>query len=260
MRTDVARLDLHNRRRLTLAYAIGMALYMLVIVVLYPSFRHSNELNKLTSGKLAALFGVTGPLTSPAGWVNANAYTNFLPLIMLLLTIGYGAAAIAGQDDDNTLGLLVVLPLARRGILAQKIAAMIAQALALIVVVAACVYVGRGFELALDPWNVATASFAVLALGIDLGLIALTVGAATGNRGSAIGVATAIAAVSYLISSLAPVVSWVRPLRFASLFYWSVGNNQLADGAGLASLAVLVGVAVLAALAANLAFTRLDVR
>ncbi len=260
MRTDVARLDLHNRRRLTLAYAIGMALYMLVIVVLYPGFRHSNELNKLTSGKLAALFGVTGPLTSPAGWVNANAYTNFLPLIMLLLTIGYGAAAVAGQDDDNTLGLLVVLPLARRAILAQKIAAMLAQALVLTVPVAACVYVGRGFELALDPWNVATASFAVLALGIDLGLIALTVGAATGNRGSAIGAATIIAAVSYLVSSLAPVVSWVRPLRFASLFYWSVGNNQLADGAGLASFAVLVGVAVLAALAANVAFRRLDVR
>ena len=104
MRTDIARLDLHNRRHLTSAYTIGMALYMLVIVVLYPSFRHSSELNSLSSGKLAALFGVSGPLTSPAGWVNANAYTNFLPLIMLLLTIGYGAAAIAGQDDDGIAG------------------------------------------------------------------------------------------------------------------------------------------------------------
>jgi ABC-2 type transport system permease protein len=262
MRTDVARLDLHNRRRLTLAYAIGMALYMLVIVVLYPAFRHSSELNKLASGNsgVAALFGVSGSLTSPAGWVDANAYTNFLPLIMLLLTIGYGAAAVAGQDDENTLGLLVVLPLARRRILAQKIAAMVAQALVLAVAVAACVYVGRGFKLGLDPWNVATASLAVLALGIDLGLIALAVGAATRSRGSAIGVATALASVSYLISSLAPIVHWVRPLRFASLFYWAVGDNQLANGAGLASFAVLVGVAIVAALAANVAFGRLDVR
>ena len=57
---------------------------------------------------------MTGTLTSPAGWVDANAYTNFLPLIMLLLTIGYGADAIAGQNDDGTLGLLVVLPLPRQ--------------------------------------------------------------------------------------------------------------------------------------------------
>ncbi len=262
MRTDIARLDLHNRRRLTLAYAIGMTLYMLVIIVLYPSFRHSSELNKLVSGNssVAALFGVNGPLTSPAGWVNANAYTNFLPLIMLLLTIGYGAAAIAGEDDENTLGLIVVLPLARRRILAQKIAAMVAQALILTVAVAACVYVGRGFKLGLDPWNVATASLAVLALGIDLGLIALAVGAAIGSRGSAIGVTTALASVSYLLSSLAPVVHWVRPLRFASLFYWAVGNNQLAKGAGLASFAVLIGVATVAALAGAIAFARLDVR
>src|ERR1022692_1448822 len=140
MRADIARLELHNRRRLTFAYVLGMALYMLVIVVLYPEFRHSNELNKLASGKLGALFGVTGPLTSPSGWVNANAYTNFLPLIMLLLTIGYGAGAVAGQDDDNTLGLLVVLPIARRRILAQKIAALVTQALVLTVAVAACVY------------------------------------------------------------------------------------------------------------------------
>ncbi len=262
MRTDVARLDLRNRRRLTLGYTIGMALYMIVIVVLYPAFRHSSELDKLTSGNsgVAALFGVSGSLTSPAGWVNANAYTNFLPLIMLLLTIGYGAAAIAGQDDENTLGLLVVLPLARRRILAQKIAAMVVQALMLTIAVAACVYVGRAFKLGLDPWNVATASLAVLALGIDFGLIALAVGAATKSRGSAIGVATAIASLSYLISSLAPVVNWLRPLRFASPFYWAVGDNQLANGAGLASFAVLIVLAVLAALAASVAFARLDVR
>jgi ABC-2 type transport system permease protein len=114
MRTDVARLDLQNRRRSMIGYAVGMAFYMLVIVVLYPAFKHSPELNKLTQGtsSLAALFGATGTVTSPAGWVDANAYTNFLPLIMLLLTIGYGASAIAGQNEDGMLGLLVVLPLA----------------------------------------------------------------------------------------------------------------------------------------------------
>jgi hypothetical protein len=46
---------------------------------------------------------------------------------------------------------------------------MVAQALILTVTVAACVYVGRAFGLALDPWHVATASLAVLALGVDLG-------------------------------------------------------------------------------------------
>ena len=206
------------------------------------------------------MFGVTGSLTSPAGWVDANAYTNFLPLIMLLLTIGYGAAAIAGQDEDGTLGLLVVLPLRRREILMQKIATMIAQALVLTITVAACVYVGRAFDLTLNPWHVGTASLALLALGIDFGLIALAVGAATRNRGTAIGLATTLAAASYLLSALAPVAHWLDPLRFASMFYWADGNHQLSRGASLGSFAVLAGVGIAAALAANEAFRRFDVR
>ena len=52
-------------------------------------------------------------------------------------------------------------------------------------------------------------------------------GAATGSRGTAIGIASALAALCYLISSLAPVVDWIKPLRFASLFYWAVANRQL---------------------------------
>jgi ABC-2 type transport system permease protein len=262
MTAEIARYDLYNRRRSTVWYAVGMGLYMLVIVVLYPSFKHSTELNKLTQGNspLAALFGATGTLTSPAGWMNVNAYANFLPLIMLLLTIGYGAGAIAGQNEDGTLGLLVVLPLARRRILAGKAATMIVQALVLALAVAACVYVGRAFEVTLDPGHAATATLAVLLLGIAFGLIALAIGAATGNRGTAIASTGALAAVCYLISSLAPVVHWIHPLRFASLFYWAVGNQQLTKAAGLGPFAVLLGVAVAAATAGNATFRRLDIR
>ena len=262
MPAEITRYDLDIRRRSTAWYAIGMALYMLVIVALYPSFKHSTELNSLTSGNspLAALFGATGTLTSPAGWLEVNAYANFLPLIMLMLTIGYGAAAIAGQNEDDTLGLLVVLPLARRRILAGKVVAMLVQALILAVVVAACVYFGRAFQLTLDPWHVATATIAVLLLGISFGLIAMALGAATGSRATAIGVAGALAALSYLISSLAPAVHWIKPFRFASLFYWAIGDQQLLNGATAGSLAVLLGVATAAVIAADFAFRRLDVR
>lgn len=108
-----------------------MALYTLVVVALYPSFKNSTSLNGLAGSTAAALFGVTGPLTSPGGWLNGNIYGNFFPLIMLLLTIGYGAASLAGQDEDGTLALLAVLPIRRRTIVVQKAAAMAVQALLL---------------------------------------------------------------------------------------------------------------------------------
>ena len=104
---------------------------------------------------------------------------------------------------------------------------MAVQATLIVVVTTAVIALGHFFHVAVGAAHLWGTSLGVLLLGIDLGLVALAVGALTGRRGTAIGVASAIAAASYLVSSLAPVVCWIRPARFASLFYWSVGNNQL---------------------------------
>ncbi len=42
--------------------------------------------------------------------MSANIYANFLPLIILLLTIGYGAWCLAGQEHDGRLELVLSLP------------------------------------------------------------------------------------------------------------------------------------------------------
>jgi beta-exotoxin I transport system permease protein len=261
MRTDIVRLDVSGRWRSLVGYSAGMALYALVVVALYPAFKGSTSLDNLVKADstAAALFGVSGSLTSSGGWLNANIWANFFPLIMLLMTIGYGASSIAGQDEDGTLGLVASLPVRRIVILLQKVAAMALQALVLAASVGACVIVGRSFQLTISVVDTVAVSVALLLMGVDFGLTAMAVGASTGRRGSAVGVTAAIAAASYLVSSLAPVISWIGPARYASLFYWSVGNNQITDGVTIADLAVLIIVGLCALGAAVLTFRRLDI-
>lgn len=67
-----------------------------------------------------------------------------------------------------------------------------------------------------------------------------------------------MAAASYLVSSLAPVVSWIRPARCLSLFYWSVGDNQITSGVTIGDYAVMLAVGVCALYAATRVFRRLD--
>jgi ABC-2 type transport system permease protein len=208
-----------------------MALYTLVVVLLYPSFRHQTSLNSLSRSTAAALFGITGKLTSPGGWLNANIYGNFFPLIMLLLTVGYGAAAVAGQDEDGALTLVTALPVRRRAIVLQKAGAMTVQALLLAAGVAVCVLIGRGFQLSISPPDTIAVSAALVLMGVDFGLITMAAGAATGWRGTALGAGAGLAAFSYLVSSLAPSISGIRPARYLSLLFWSATTRSAAGSA-----------------------------
>ena len=261
MRTDIAWLDLANRRRSLLGYCLGMAVYALIVVAMYPAFKTSTSLDKLiaSDSTAAALFGVTGSISSSGGWLNGNIYANFFPLILLLLTIGYGAASLAGQDEDGTLSLLAVLPVRRAAIVVQKTAAMAAQAAALTVTVAVLVVIGRSFQLDVTVANIASISAAIFLMGLDFGLVAMAAGALTGKRGAAVGTGTALAAASYLVSSLAPVASWIRPGRYASLFYWSVGNSQITHGVTPGDYAILIITGLCALATAMIAFRRLDI-
>lgn len=261
MRTGITRLDLLLRRRGTIGYALGMAVYVFVVVALYPAFKNEKSLDKFTEGnsRIAALFGATGSLTSPIGWLNANVYSNFLPLVVLLLGIGYGASALAGQDEDGTLGLIVTLPLSRREIVAQKTLALVVLTVPTVAATLLVVLAGRAFDLSAPLGALIGTSVGIALLGIDFGVLALFVGAATGSRSIALGVSSALAATSYLISSLAPVTHWVHPLRAVSLFFWAVGDGQLRTGLSVTSALVLVLFALVGFGAAAAAFERQDV-
>jgi ABC-2 type transport system permease protein len=262
MRTDLTRLDLRLRRRSLWAYALGTGAYALLIVVLFPSFRHDTSLDQLMRGNptVAALFGVSGSLTSPAGWLNANLYANIVPLSALLLTIGYGAAAIAGENEAERLGLLAALPVARRELMAQKLLALGVLSMPVALATLAADLVGRFYQLRTSWLGLVGVTAGVALTALLFGCLALAVGSLTNSRGAALGVASAVAAASYVVSSLAGTVAWVHHLRFVSPLYWSVGQDQVEYGLQPASFAAFaVCIAVLGGVAAW-GFQRLDLR
>ena len=262
MRTDVALTDLRLRRRSMLWFAVGLAAYAFLLVAMYPSVKSDAALGALTSDNptVAALLGVSGSLTAPHGWINGDLYANFLPLMILLMTIGYGSSAIAGQSEDGSLGLVATLPISRRRLVAEKSAVLALLAVPLAVTTLAVVLLGRAYELTLPVGAVTGATFAVLVMGVDFGLIAMIIGILTGSRGLALGLTSALAAASCLVSSLAPVIGWARTLRPVSLFSWALGGHPLTDGPSTASYVVLILVGVGLYVAAVALIERLDIR
>jgi ABC-2 type transport system permease protein len=259
-RLDVVRLDLRLRRRATIGYAVGLALYTLAVVAIYPSFKGDTSIDRLlqSNPKLYAAFGVSGSLTSPVGWLNANVFNNFLPVVAVILAIGYGAWCVAGQDEAGTLAPIAVLPIRRRGLVVQKAVALAVQLLPTLVLTAGCVLVGRAFQLTVGIGSVVSASVACWLLGVVFGALALVVGSASGSRGLAIGVSSAAAAAAYLVSSFAGSIDWVRAIRFVSPFYWAVGTNPLGDGVHLGAMTALIVTVAVLVVAAAAAASRAD--
>jgi beta-exotoxin I transport system permease protein len=261
MLPEPAALDVSTRRRATLGYAIGLAVYTLVVVALYPAFKDATDLDQMLSDQpgLSAMFGISGSLTTPDGWLSGNVYANFLPLILLFVTIGHGAATLAGEEERGRLDLVLALPFSRRALLLQKAAAMALTAAVVAGITFLAALVGRAFDVDVVAASLATTTLGALLMALAFGFVALAIGGGTGQRGLAIGVTSAIAAASYLVSSLGPVVDWLAPWRRLSLFYWSIGNGQLTTGLGWTGAIVLVVATAAALIGAIATFERHDV-
>jgi ABC-2 type transport system permease protein len=78
------------------------------------------------------------------------------------------------------------------------------------------------------------------------------------RAGTALGAGAGLAAGSYLVSSLAPAISGIRPARYLSLLYWSAGNDQISRGVSATDFAVLLAVGLAALVAAVAVFRRAD--
>ncbi|MGH7486231.1 MAG: ABC transporter permease subunit [Acidothermaceae bacterium] len=262
MSLTVTMLDLRLRRRATIGYTLGLAAYAFAIVAMYPSFKTDTSLDKLAQSDptLMAAFGVTGSLTSPTGWLNANVYNNFLPLVAVIVAVTYGAWSVAGQDENGTLSLVTLLPITRRNLVFQKAIALVLQVIPVVLLTYLLTVLGRSFQLDVDGAHLAAANLAGLLLGIDFGALALLVGVVARSRGLALGISAAVAAASYLVSSLTSTVHWLHPARFASLFYWAVGTNPIERGFALGPVLALFGTAVALIVVAAFAMQRHDVR
>ena len=257
---------LRDVRRAIGWWSLGTVALSAFIVAVYPSVRDNPELNKMVEDypdTLKAFFGLGQDVdyTSPVGYLNGELFSFMLPLLMLVAAIGAGARATAGEEEHGTLDLLLANPLSRRRLVLDKLAALVAEVAILgfaswLSLVVGCRIVGMHVSSA----HLAAATAAAVLLAVTYGALALFVGAATGRRAVAIGVAAAGAVAAYLLSSLAELVDFLKPLRGFSPFYHYVAQDALRAGLALDHVAFLLALAFAASGAAVAAFAGRDLR
>lgn len=240
-------------RRTSLAlYVVGLGLLVGITVGVYPSIRQDSEafaqlLESMPRGMLSFLGSSdVAELLSPSGFINSRVNASVGAVVLAILAISLGTAAIAGEEDRRTMDLLLSTPISRRRVVLERFAAMVtlvavtAAAVALVMIVANPIV-----DLELSVTNIFASNFELALLALVFGSLALAVGGLTGARGLTTGIAAGATVASFFVNGLAQLVDWLQGPQKLTPFYWLQRSDPL--GTGLSVVDTLIMVAVIAA-------------
>jgi ABC-2 type transport system permease protein len=259
---------IRDRRRSTLWWLAGLLALVAFTVALYPSVKGQAEFEDLMANLPAAIRSMIGydtaiPLTSPSGYLHARMFSTVAPVLLLVFGIGIGAQAIGGLEEAGHLEPLLANPVTRTRVAVERYLAGVALLALLIAVFAAATF---GLAATVDALTGVRATGLLGASAAAGGLallhqsLAFAVGAGSGRRGPAVGVAAALAVGGYLVYSLLSLVDALAPLRYATPWYWYLQRNMLAQGVAPAAIAVPVIMSALLFAVGVVLFRRRDLR
>jgi ABC-2 type transport system permease protein len=239
--------------------AAGLVTVLVIVGALFPAVGH-------TFGKLNLPRGVSELLggadyATITGWFRSEIGSVYGPLLIGAVAITGAAASTAGEEEDRILALVLAYPITRARLVIAK-----AGAIALLVVVmSVAAWVGLLAGVALGGGGIGAGDITAFAVqlaffGLAVGAVALAVGAGTGRRGLATGVAAGVGIVGWLVNGFAPLVSAIAWLKYLSLFHYYAEHDPLTHGIDAIDLGVLGAVALSLAGIAAAGLQRRDLR
>ena len=235
---------LRDQRRALLAWSTSLVLLVGMYAGFYPSFHGSSSYNDLINQMPKALrdlftAGAGGDLSSGPGYMYMEVLSFMAPTLLLVYAIGFGAQAIAGEEERHTLELLLATPVTRTRLVVEKWLTL-ATGIVILATAMGLAVVGFGAAtgMGLATLNVIASMAHLALLALVFGGLALLLGAATGRVAMARGVPAALAVVAYLVNGFGVSVSWLGPARKFSPFFQYVGHDPIRNGFSLPAVAV----------------------
>ncbi|UXM90669.1 ABC transporter permease subunit [Paenarthrobacter sp. JL.01a] len=248
--------------RSTLAWAVGLTGAIMLYLPLYPSIGGSSQMQQmidaLPQGMTKALNYdqiATGP-----GYTQATLFGLIGFLLMSMASVGWGAAAVGGDEESGLLELTLAHSVTRVQIVLERALALIVRIAILTALVFVLVLVLNGpAQLNIDVGHLAGAVLLFAALALLSGTAALFVGALSGRKVYGVAAGAAVAVLGYVFNAVgrqSPNVEWLLNL---SPYHWAYGNSPVANGADWGAVTGLFGISVALIALGAFALQRRDV-
>jgi ABC-2 type transport system permease protein len=211
-----------------------------------------SEFKELVASFPDALVAMIGgaDMGTVEGFLQAEIFSITAPIALILVTAVMGSRALAGEEENHTMGLLLGNPITRSHLIVEKSLAMVAYAFGLGIVTFAGTWIGvllAGLDVSWS--NIAAASALATLMSLVFGGLALAVGAATGRSRIASWSAAGAGLLSYFMFSFFPLsntfAGWAKFSPFDLYLGSDPLNNGMAWGDGAILAAIFVALVVL---------------
>lgn len=214
---------LRDKRFFILGWSLGLMFLGFAMTTFYPSFS-GGQIDGLLDSLPPALQGLVGNLQDwreLPGYIGSQVFDIRLPIFISILSILLAIGITVGEEDKGQLRTLVALPVSRRTIVFAKWAAMVA--ICFIASLAPII----GVELGLFTINETLDQIVLVRLGLftwllvtALATMIFAIGLSTGKRSITTGVAIILSIGSFLLSTFAQAVDWLKDYEFLSFFHY----------------------------------------
>jgi ABC-2 type transport system permease protein len=217
-------------RRSILWWSVGLASLVAATVAFWPAFEGSSGmstlLDQLPSGMIDA-FGLAD-FGTPAGYLRANLYDFFMPLLLAIAAVAMANGQTAGEEANGRLELYLAQPVDRRSVLLGRAMAVLV-ALAIITVVLAVVqFAGdAAVDLRIDSGYLASTIVLSGLLGLLHGSLAVAIAGVWARPSLVMGVGIGVAIAGCVIAALFPLSDVLAPWGHLSPWDWAFAGDPL---------------------------------
>ena len=220
------------------------------------------DFTKQIPEELWAFVGAAGgDMSTAEGFYEAETFGLMAPIAVIVVTAVIGARALAGEEQNRTMGLLLANPIKRSRVVLEKALAMLVYAIAVGVSTFLGVWLGSALGgLGINVGNIAATSLLATLVGLVFGTLALALSAATGRVRVAIFGTVGAALVFHLVNSFASLNDSLAGWARVSPFSYYLNTHPLENGMDWGNGAILAGLAVVLVAVSVVLFQRRDLR
>jgi ABC-2 type transport system permease protein len=245
-----------------LIWTASISAIVFMTIAVWPAFKGNTSIdaamNNLPSGVVEA-FGLAG-FGTPAGFLRANLYDFFIPLLMACAAVGFANGLTSSEEDGGRLEIVLTQPVKRQAVFLGRIAAALVWILAIVLVTA---IVQFGSDALFDLQIGADRLLATLALcglfAVFSACLTFAIAGLEGKPAMSLGVGLFVVVGGCIVASLLPISSSLAEFAHISPWDWAFAGDPLSGNTELWRYLVMAVPAVALAILGTWSFSRRDV-